>query len=101
MLSNSITLLYPHSFFSSLISTQSVTPAAWAESLSSFSSTRSRATKQTQETKPHPSVSALYQGTVADHLLNADVLPMVCPPVPWTGPRYGGFLLRRGLATNL
>ncbi|XP_068012301.1 DNA-directed RNA polymerase, mitochondrial [Melanerpes formicivorus] len=44
--------------------------------------------------KPHPAFSQLLSEAAETALtFNSSAIPMLCPPVPWTSPRAGAFLL--------
>ncbi|XP_074784111.1 DNA-directed RNA polymerase, mitochondrial isoform X2 [Athene noctua] len=44
--------------------------------------------------KPHPIFSQLVSDAAETTLtFNSSVIPMLCPPVPWTSPRFGAFVL--------
>jgi len=47
-----------------------------------------------EEIKPHPALVKLFQAASLDELtFDATLVPMVCPPLPWTSIRTGGYLL--------
>ncbi|NXI65797.1 RPOM protein, partial [Anseranas semipalmata] len=44
--------------------------------------------------KPHPIFSQLVSDAAETMLtFNSSVIPMLCPPVPWTSPHFGAFVL--------
>uniref|UniRef100_A0A663N2C4 DNA-directed RNA polymerase n=1 Tax=Athene cunicularia TaxID=194338 RepID=A0A663N2C4_ATHCN len=44
--------------------------------------------------KPHPIFSQLVSDAAETTLtFNSSVIPMLCPPVPWTSPHFGAFVL--------
>ncbi|NXG69067.1 RPOM protein, partial [Baryphthengus martii] len=53
-----------------------------------------RSSSQVGLIKPHPVFSQLVSDA-AETLLtfNSSAIPMLCPPVPWTSPHFGAFLL--------
>lgn len=47
-----------------------------------------------EELKPHPVLSKLYRGSQQETLtFDANMVPMVCPPQPWSTPTNGGYLV--------
>ncbi|KAK5641981.1 hypothetical protein RI129_010528 [Pyrocoelia pectoralis] len=47
-----------------------------------------------EEVKPHPILSRLYRASVPETLtFSANEVPMLCPPVPWTSVKSGGYLV--------
>ncbi|CAG0894441.1 unnamed protein product [Darwinula stevensoni] len=47
-----------------------------------------------EEVKTHPTLMKLYRGASLDDLtFDAQVAPMLCPPLPWISHTTGGFLL--------
>lgn len=47
-----------------------------------------------EELKPHPVLSKLFRGSQQQTIVfNANMLPMVCPPKPWSTPIHGGYLV--------
>ncbi|XP_043831430.1 DNA-directed RNA polymerase, mitochondrial [Dromiciops gliroides] len=50
--------------------------------------------KQIGFIKPHPSFSQLVTEAACTKLtFDSSVLPMLCPPVPWTSPHFGAYVL--------
>lgn len=50
--------------------------------------------KVVQELKPHPVLIKLLRGSLQDMLVfDANLVPMVCPPQPWSSQNNGGYLL--------
>lgn len=44
--------------------------------------------------KPHPLVTQLQSRAVETELhFDVQALPTSCPPLPWTSPRFGGYVL--------
>lgn len=57
---------------------------------------RHQRTKQVEEIKPHPVLSRLYRATAQEELVfDVSSVPMLSPPVPWTTPLSGGYLLTK------
>ncbi|XP_053558818.1 DNA-directed RNA polymerase, mitochondrial [Bombina bombina] len=53
-----------------------------------------RSTRQIGLIKPHPIFSQLLLDAGDTSLtFESSVMPMLCPPVPWTSPRFGAYLL--------
>uniref|UniRef100_A0A8C0FSB5 DNA-directed RNA polymerase n=1 Tax=Bubo bubo TaxID=30461 RepID=A0A8C0FSB5_BUBBB len=53
-----------------------------------------RSTWQIGLIKPHPVFSQLVSDAAETTLtFNSSVIPMLCPPVPWTSPHFGAFVL--------
>ncbi|XP_074707629.1 DNA-directed RNA polymerase, mitochondrial isoform X1 [Strix uralensis] len=53
-----------------------------------------RSTWQVGLIKPHPIFSQLVSNAAETTLtFNSSVIPMLCPPVPWTSPHFGAFVL--------
>lgn len=47
-----------------------------------------------EEVKPHPVLAKLYRESVSEYLTFPTCeLPMICPPVPWSSPIIGGYLI--------
>lgn len=47
-----------------------------------------------EELKPHPVLSRLYRGSQQQTLVfEANMVPMLCPPLPWSTPTNGGYLI--------
>lgn len=47
-----------------------------------------------EEVKPHPALVKLYRGSQQETLtFEVNQVPMMCPPLPWTTSRNGGYLL--------
>ncbi|KAB0793054.1 hypothetical protein PPYR_12674 [Photinus pyralis] len=47
-----------------------------------------------EEVKPHPILSRLYRASVPETLtFSPNEVPMMCPPVPWTSVKSGGYLV--------
>ena len=47
-----------------------------------------------EEVKPHPVLAKLFCKQIFDTLMfPVDQLPMLVPPLPWTSPQHGGYLL--------
>lgn len=52
--------------------------------------------KVVQELKPHPVLVKLLRGSQQDKLIfDANLVPMVCPPQPWSSQNNGGYLLMK------
>lgn len=51
--------------------------------------------REVEEVKPHPALAKLFGRQKQRRRIRfaAEDLPMVAPPLPWTGPRSGGYLL--------
>uniref|UniRef100_A0AAY4CEM7 DNA-directed RNA polymerase n=1 Tax=Denticeps clupeoides TaxID=299321 RepID=A0AAY4CEM7_9TELE len=44
--------------------------------------------------KPHPVLTQMLSGAMETKLtFDSYVMPMLCPPVPWTSPQFGAYLL--------
>ncbi|NWY05048.1 RPOM protein, partial [Nothoprocta ornata] len=44
--------------------------------------------------KPHPILSQLMSDAAETTLtFNSNVIPMLCPPIPWTSPHFGAYIL--------
>lgn len=57
---------------------------------------RQQRTRQVEEIKPHPILSRLYRATAQEELLfDVSAVPMLSPPIPWTTPLSGGYLLTK------
>lgn len=57
-----------------------------------YTTFRNRDMKLREEIRPHPLFTKLFRRWHINHLAFAtDLVPMVCPPIPWTG-KYGGYL---------
>uniref|UniRef100_H3CZ71 DNA-directed RNA polymerase n=1 Tax=Tetraodon nigroviridis TaxID=99883 RepID=H3CZ71_TETNG len=53
-----------------------------------------RSTRQIGFIKPHPILSQMQQEAMETKLtFDSYVMPMLCPPVPWTSVRFGAYLL--------
>ncbi|XP_051928758.1 DNA-directed RNA polymerase, mitochondrial isoform X1 [Hippocampus zosterae] len=53
-----------------------------------------RSNRQVGFIKPHPILTQMQQEAVETKLtFDSSVMPMRCPPVPWTSARFGGYLL--------
>ncbi|XP_024859792.1 DNA-directed RNA polymerase, mitochondrial isoform X2 [Kryptolebias marmoratus] len=53
-----------------------------------------RSTQQIGFIKPHPILSQMQQGAMETKLtFDSYVMPMLCPPVPWTTVKFGAYLL--------
>lgn len=49
-----------------------------------------------EEVKPHPVLSKLYRGAQLDTLtFDCNLVPMICPPQPWSTSVNGGYLLAK------
>lgn len=49
-----------------------------------------------EEVKPHPILSRLFRGSQQQTLtFDANLVPMLCPPQPWSTPVNGGYLLAK------
>lgn len=49
-----------------------------------------------EEVKPHPVLVKLYRGSQQENLtFEVNLVPMLCPPQPWTTSRNGGYLLAK------
>lgn len=49
-----------------------------------------------EEIKPHPLLAKLYKQSQQKTLsFDANLVPMLCPPQPWTTPHSGGYILAR------
>lgn len=49
-----------------------------------------------EEIKPHPVLSRLYRQSQQETLLfDANLVPMLCPPQPWSTPINGGYLVTK------
>lgn len=52
--------------------------------------------KVVQEVKPHPVLIKLLRGSLQEDLVfAANLVPMVCPPQPWSNQDNGGYLLMK------
>ncbi|XP_056132232.1 DNA-directed RNA polymerase, mitochondrial [Lampris incognitus] len=53
-----------------------------------------RSTRQVGFIKPHPILTQMQQEAVETKLtFESHVMPMLCPPLPWTSAKFGGYLL--------
>ncbi|XP_063057462.1 DNA-directed RNA polymerase, mitochondrial [Engraulis encrasicolus] len=53
-----------------------------------------RGNRQIGFIKPHPILTQLKLDAMETHLtFDSYMIPMLCPPVPWTSPRFGAYLL--------
>ncbi|NXW66546.1 RPOM protein, partial [Eurystomus gularis] len=53
-----------------------------------------RSSSQVGLIKPHPIFSQIVSDAAETSLtFNSSAIPMLCPPVPWTSPHFGAFLL--------
>uniref|UniRef100_A0AAV2L0R0 DNA-directed RNA polymerase n=1 Tax=Knipowitschia caucasica TaxID=637954 RepID=A0AAV2L0R0_KNICA len=53
-----------------------------------------RSTRQIGFIKPHPLLIQLQQDAMETHLtFDSYIIPMLCPPVPWTSVKFGAYLL--------
>ncbi|KAJ0065116.1 hypothetical protein NL108_005600, partial [Boleophthalmus pectinirostris] len=53
-----------------------------------------RSTKQVGFIKPHPILTQIQQDAMETKLtFDSYVIPMLCPPVPWTSVKFGAYLL--------
>ncbi|KAM4549447.1 DNA-directed RNA polymerase, mitochondrial isoform 2-T2 [Odontesthes bonariensis] len=53
-----------------------------------------RSTRQVGFIKPHPILTQMQQEAMENTLtFDSYVMPMLCPPVPWTSVRFGAYLL--------
>ncbi|XP_048108614.1 DNA-directed RNA polymerase, mitochondrial isoform X2 [Alosa alosa] len=53
-----------------------------------------RSNRQIGFIKPHPILTQLQSEALETRLtFDSYVMPMLCPPVPWTSPRFGAYLL--------
>lgn len=49
-----------------------------------------------EEIKPHPVLARLYRGAQQQTLtFDTNMVPMLCPPQPWSSPKTGGYLLMK------
>lgn len=49
-----------------------------------------------EEVKPHPVLAKLFRGSQQENLtFEVNLVPMLCPPQPWTTSRNGGYLLAK------
>lgn len=49
-----------------------------------------------EELSPNPVFVKLYRLTASKTLtFDANSIPMLCPPIPWTSPSHGGYLIQR------
>lgn len=57
---------------------------------------RNQARAVKEEVKPHPVLVKLFRESQQEHLTFAtSLVPMLCPPLPWTSPISGGYLVTR------
>ncbi|XP_069784269.1 DNA-directed RNA polymerase, mitochondrial isoform X2 [Narcine bancroftii] len=53
-----------------------------------------RSNKQIGFIKPHPILTQnLEEAAETTLIFDSSVMPMVCPPIPWTSPRFGAYVL--------
>uniref|UniRef100_A0A3B3YJL7 DNA-directed RNA polymerase n=1 Tax=Poecilia mexicana TaxID=48701 RepID=A0A3B3YJL7_9TELE len=53
-----------------------------------------RSTRQVGFIKPHPILTQMQQEAMETTLtFDSSVMPMLCPPVPWTSEKFGAYLL--------
>ncbi|XP_039622586.1 DNA-directed RNA polymerase, mitochondrial [Polypterus senegalus] len=53
-----------------------------------------RSNRQVGFIKPHPIFTEILQGAMETTLtFDSHVMPMLCPPVPWTSPKFGAYVL--------
>ncbi|XP_028857359.1 DNA-directed RNA polymerase, mitochondrial isoform X2 [Denticeps clupeoides] len=53
-----------------------------------------RSNRQVGFIKPHPVLTQMLSGAMETKLtFDSYVMPMLCPPVPWTSPQFGAYLL--------
>ncbi|XP_069042077.1 DNA-directed RNA polymerase, mitochondrial [Lepisosteus oculatus] len=53
-----------------------------------------RSNRQVGFIKPHPILTQIMSEAMETKLtFDSYVMPMLCPPVPWTSPRFGGYIL--------
>lgn len=58
-----------------------------------YTTFRNREKKLREEIRPHPAFLRMFRGSCKEYLtFSTDLVPMVCPPIPWTG-KYGGYLI--------
>lgn len=61
-----------------------------------YSLFRNRDLKAREEVTPNPLFVKLYEMSEPETLtFDANLVPMVCPPIPWTSPHSGGYLVMR------
>lgn len=49
-----------------------------------------------EEVKPHPLLAKLFRASQQQTLtFDSNLVPMLCPPQPWSSPKNGGYLLAR------
>lgn len=59
-----------------------------------FSIFRQQNNRSVEEIKPHPILAGLFRATEPEELsFDVNLVPMACPPLPWTSPNSGGYLL--------
>lgn len=59
-----------------------------------YSIFRSRDLVSREELRPHPTFTKLYRGSQPEKLtFLANLVPMMCPPIPWTSPKSGGYII--------
>ncbi|XP_075209768.1 mitochondrial RNA polymerase [Lycorma delicatula] len=55
---------------------------------------RHQNSRSVEEIKPHPVLSKLFRATEPEELMfDVNFVPMACPPLPWTSPDSGGYLI--------
>lgn len=53
---------------------------------------RNRELALREELRPHPTYTRLYRDSKPEHLnFAANLVPMMCPPIPWTSRKHGGY----------
>ncbi|XP_059618016.1 DNA-directed RNA polymerase, mitochondrial [Phlebotomus argentipes] len=61
-----------------------------------FTLYRSQGRHMKEEVKPHPVLSKLFRGSQQETLtFDTNLVPMVCPPQPWSTPNQGGYLVTK------
>lgn len=57
---------------------------------------RNHGRKVKEELKPHPILSKLYRGSQQQNLVfESNMVPMMCPPQPWSTPQNGGYIITK------
>lgn len=58
-----------------------------------YSTFRHRNLMLREEVRPHPKFVELIRSAQTEQLkFGTDLVPMVCPPIPWTSTKHGGYL---------
>lgn len=61
-----------------------------------YSLFRKRDLMSREEVRPHPVFAKLFRDAKVDTInFDANLVPMVCPPIPWTSPNNGGYLISK------